>query len=239
MVTTGMLVLIVATGATVRLTGSGLGLRALAGLPAGRPVPRAGLPLGHRVLEPRRRLPDGGDDARARDRGVPDPGLGRGAKILAALVFAGTLAQAPLGAITVYYHLNPWLVISHLLLSLVVLGLGVLVLLEATRLVRGGDGPLPVLARVGGRRPAGGDRRARRLRDARDRGRQVPGEQRRHPRAPARLVRARRSRSTSAPSRPSGSSSSLLAAVGLAEPHSVPVADPRLRRAPRDPRARR
>jgi heme A synthase len=41
-------------------------------------------------------------------------------------------------------------VISHLLLSLVVLGLGVLVLLEASRLVRGGDGPLPALARAGG-----------------------------------------------------------------------------------------
>jgi cytochrome c oxidase assembly protein subunit 15 len=44
--------------------------------------------------------------------------------------FVGTLAQAPLGAITVYYHLNPWLVISHLLLSLVVLGVGVLLVLE-------------------------------------------------------------------------------------------------------------
>ena len=59
-------------------------------------------------------------------------------KVLAWLVFAGTLAQAPLGAITVYYDLNPYLVISHLLLSLAVLGLGVLVLLEATRTVRGG-----------------------------------------------------------------------------------------------------
>jgi len=65
-------------------------------------------------------------------------------------VFAGTLGQAPLGAVTVYYHLNPWLVISHLLLSLAVLGLGVVVLLEATRLVRGGAAPLPALARAGG-----------------------------------------------------------------------------------------
>jgi heme a synthase len=71
-------------------------------------------------------------------------------KALAWVVFAGTLGQAPLGAITVYYDLNPWLVITHLLLSLVVLALGVVVLLEATRNARGGDAPLPALARAGG-----------------------------------------------------------------------------------------
>jgi len=50
----------------------------------------------------------------------------------------------------VYYHLNPWLVISHLLLSLLVLGLGVLVLVEGSRLVRGGAASLPAFARAGG-----------------------------------------------------------------------------------------
>jgi cytochrome c oxidase assembly protein subunit 15 len=77
-------------------------------------------------------------------------GLGRRGKILATAAFAGTLAQAPLGAITVYYDLNPYLVISHLLLSLTVLGLGVLVLVEASRNVRGGADALPLLARWGG-----------------------------------------------------------------------------------------
>jgi heme a synthase len=76
--------------------------------------------------------------------------LSRGVKVLAWAVFAGTLAQAPLGAITVYYDLNPYLVITHLLLSLVVLGLGVLVLLEATRVARGRAPELPALARTGG-----------------------------------------------------------------------------------------
>jgi cytochrome c oxidase assembly protein subunit 15 len=76
--------------------------------------------------------------------------LPRRVKTLAWLVFAGTLAQAPLGAITVYYDLNPYLVITHLLLSLVVLALGVLVLLEATRLVRGEATALPLIARLGG-----------------------------------------------------------------------------------------
>jgi cytochrome c oxidase assembly protein subunit 15 len=50
----------------------------------------------------------------------------------------------------VYYDLNPYLVITHLLLSLVVLALGVLVLLEATRLVRGEAPSLPSIARLGG-----------------------------------------------------------------------------------------
>jgi heme a synthase len=71
-------------------------------------------------------------------------------KVLATVVFVGTLGQAPLGAVTVYYHLNPWLVISHLLLSLAVLGLGVVVLLEATRLVRGGAAPLASFVRAAG-----------------------------------------------------------------------------------------
>src|SRR4029077_6521175 len=49
----------------------------------------------------------------------------------------------------VYYDLNPYLVISHLLLTLIVLGLAVLVLLEAARLVRGTGPALPGLARAG------------------------------------------------------------------------------------------
>ena len=55
-------------------------------------------------------------------------------------VFVGTLAQAPLGAITIHYDLNPYLVIAHLLLSLLVLGLGVVVA------ARGTGEPLPVRA---------------------------------------------------------------------------------------------
>jgi len=50
---------------------------------------------------------------------------------VAGLAFLGTLLQAPLGAVTVYYKLNPWLVGTHFLLSIVVLALGVLVALEA------------------------------------------------------------------------------------------------------------
>jgi heme A synthase len=78
------------------------------------------------------------------------PRLDHRAKWLATLAFAATLAQIPLGAITVHYNLNPHLVIAHFLLALVALAVGVLVLVEANRAVEGGAGPLPLLARVGG-----------------------------------------------------------------------------------------
>jgi cytochrome c oxidase assembly protein subunit 15 len=144
------LVLIVATGATVRLTGSGLGCEHWPGCQPNVFFPERGyhsdVEFSNRVVASLTVLTTlvlalGSLRTRALPRSV---------KALAWVVFAGTLAQAPLGAITVHYHLNPWLVLTHLLLSLVVLGLGVVVLLEATRHARGGGGALPLLARVGG-----------------------------------------------------------------------------------------
>jgi heme a synthase len=58
--------------------------------------------------------------------------VARGHRRLAFATFAGTLLQAPLGAITIHYDLNPWLVLSHFLLSAVVLTLGV-ILAQVTR----------------------------------------------------------------------------------------------------------
>jgi cytochrome c oxidase assembly protein subunit 15 len=144
------LVLIVATGATVRLTGSGLGCEHWPGCQPGDPFPKKGY---HSYVEFSNRVVAFFTVLATLVLAVTawlTRGLGRPAKILATLVFVGTFGQAPLGAVTVYYHLNPWLVISHLLLSLAVLGLGVVVLLEATRLVRGGAAALPSLARAGG-----------------------------------------------------------------------------------------
>jgi heme a synthase len=148
----GWLILIVATGATVRLTGSGLGCPHWPGCQAN--TLKAFEPRSfHSYIEFSNRvvasltvlatlaLAIGALRTRT---------LRRGVKTLAWVVFAGTLGQAPLGAITVYYDLNPWLVLTHLLLSLVVLGVGVVVLLEATRVVRGGAAALPGLARAGG-----------------------------------------------------------------------------------------
>jgi heme a synthase len=148
----GWLILIVATGATVRLTGSGLGCPHWPGCHANdfaRFEPRSFhsyIEFSNRVVASLTVLATlvlavGASRTRM---------LSRGVKILAWVVFAGTLGQAPLGAITVYYDLNPWLVLTHLLVSLVVLGLGVVVLLEANRAVRGSSTGLPALARAGG-----------------------------------------------------------------------------------------
>jgi cytochrome c oxidase assembly protein subunit 15 len=150
LVTTIALVLIVATGATVRLTGSGLGCEHWPGCQAGDPLPKKGY---HSYVEFSNRVVAFLTVVATLVLAVAawrTRGLARWVKVLATVVFAGTLGQAPLGAVTVYYHLNPWLVISHLLLSLLVLGLGVLVLVEGSRLVRGGAASLPALARAGG-----------------------------------------------------------------------------------------
>jgi cytochrome c oxidase assembly protein subunit 15 len=141
-----MLVLIVATGATVRLTSSGLGCEHWPGCQPGDPFPDKGY---HSYVEFSNRVVAFLTivvTLAAWVGALWAPSTARRTRVLAGVVFAGTLAQAPLGAITVYYHLNPWLVLSHLLLSLVVLGLGVLVVLEA----RGRpSGPIPFVIRWG------------------------------------------------------------------------------------------
>jgi cytochrome c oxidase assembly protein subunit 15 len=135
--TVGWLILIIATGATVRVTGSGLGCHHWPGCAAGEFLPAQGyhsdVEFGNRVVASLTVFTTllfalGATLARRR-------------VVLAWLVFVGTLAQAPLGAITIHYGLNPYLVISHLLLSLLVLGLGVAV-------AAAGDAPaLPERAR--------------------------------------------------------------------------------------------
>ena len=147
--TTGMLVLIVATGATVRLTGSGLGCPHWPTCNATHALPKgyhSDIEFSNRVVSAVTVL----STLLFAVAAWRTPGLGRRGRWLATGAFAGTLAQAPLGAITVYYDLDPYLVISHLLLSLTVLGVAVLALLEAARLVRGGAPALPRLPRAGG-----------------------------------------------------------------------------------------
>ena len=142
-----MLVLIVATGATVRLTASGLGCQHWPGCQPGDPLPAKGfhsyIEFGNRVVAFLTIVVTLAAWAAANlSRRVP-PWL----QALAGWVFIGTLGQAPLGAVTVYYHLNPYLVLSHLLLSFVVLALAVVVALEALHLERGSGAaaPRPVL----------------------------------------------------------------------------------------------
>ena len=149
MAAVGVLVIIVASGATVRLTGSGLGCPEWPTCTTQHALPQSY----HSYIE-------------FGNRGVSavtifttlalavmawlTRGLGRRGRRLATAVFVGTLAQAPLGAITVYYDLNPYLVITPLLLSFTLVSLAVLTLLEASRLVRGKGTPLPAIARIGG-----------------------------------------------------------------------------------------
>ncbi len=126
-----MLVVIVGSGATVRLTGSGLGCKHWPGCQAGAFFPERGhhsdIEFTNRVIASLTIIATLATFvavflvAEAK----------RWVRWVAGGAFVGTFLQAPLGAITVYYHLNPWLVLSHYLLSIAVLSLGVLVALEA------------------------------------------------------------------------------------------------------------
>ncbi len=97
-----MLWLIVASGATVRLTASGLGCEHWPGCTAGNPLPAKDY---HSFIEFSNRIVSAVTifatlvawlGARV------TPGLPRRVKRLALATFVGTLAQAPLGALTVY-----------------------------------------------------------------------------------------------------------------------------------------
>ena len=133
----GALYVIVSTGATVRLTGSGLGCEHWPGCQPGNPFPEKGY---HSYIEFGNRMVAGTTIvitllawlASRRMTGLP-----RWVPRLALAVFVGTLVQAPLGALAVYVHLHPLAVIPHLLLSILVLGAAILVALEALALLHG------------------------------------------------------------------------------------------------------
>jgi cytochrome c oxidase assembly protein subunit 15 len=150
--TTFALWLIVSTGAVVRLTSSGLGCEHWPGCQPGQPFPEKDY---HSFIEFGNRMVGGVTIALTLALAAGawlTRGLPRWARWVALGTFAGTLAQAPLGAITVYAHLHPALVIPHLLLSIAVLGAAVVVGLEALGLGRGHAPPLgrePRLAGLG------------------------------------------------------------------------------------------
>ncbi|HVU78447.1 MAG TPA: COX15/CtaA family protein [Gaiellaceae bacterium] len=123
------LALIIASGATVRLTDSGLGCHHWPGCTATDPLPANGL---HSYVEFGNRIVSAGVIFIALATWL----LGRGHRRLAALVFFGTLAQAPLGALTVHYHLNPYLVMTHFLLSITILTLGVILAAQTRERMR-------------------------------------------------------------------------------------------------------
>ena len=125
------LFVIVASGASVRLTDSGLGCLSWPGCSAGTFVPKNGF---HSFVEFSNRIVSGVAVFMTLATWIFSL-LARSTKPwvrwTAFAAFLGTAAEAPLGKITVDHHLNPWLVGTHFLLALAVLALGVLVLLEA------------------------------------------------------------------------------------------------------------
>ena len=188
----GVLILIVATGATVRLTGSGLGCPEWPTCTTKHAL-AAELPLGHRVLEPRR-LGDHGVHRRSALAVAAwlTRGLSRRGQVARDRRSPGTIAQAPLGAITVYYDLNPYLVISHLAAD------AVRARARRARAARGGAAraraarPLPGARARGSAALLAGGLGSRRERHGCDRGRPVPRQQRDGCRAAARVLLSRR-----------------------------------------------
>ena len=128
---TAVLVLILTTGATVRLTGSGLGCKHWPGCQAGQPFPTKDY---HSFIEFSNRILAGiivFITLGAWIVALLAPHVPRWVKWTAFAVFFGTAAEAPLGAVTVYYDLNPYLVQSHFVLSIAVLTLATLVSVDA------------------------------------------------------------------------------------------------------------
>jgi cytochrome c oxidase assembly protein subunit 15 len=127
-----MLIVIIATGATVRLTGSGLGCHHWPGCAPNQPFPEQGF---HSYIEFGNRVVAFITICVTLATWIASRIARMSLRVrrLALATFVGTLLQAPLGAITVHYHLNPWLVLTHFLLSIIVLTLGVALVLEVTQ----------------------------------------------------------------------------------------------------------
>jgi heme a synthase len=133
----GWLWLIVVTGATVRLTASGLGCEHWPGCTAANPFPSKSY---HSFIEFGNRIVSALTIAAtlvAWLASLATPALPRWVRRLALVAFLGTFAQAPLGAITVYSGLNPLLVMMHFLLALLILAAGVVVAVQALGLEHG------------------------------------------------------------------------------------------------------
>ena len=125
------LYLIVLTGAAVRLTGSGLACESWPGCQEGAFFPAVGehssIEFGNRVMA----LFPIGLSLAAWIFSYRTPGLVRWARWLAAFTFLGTIAQAPLGLLTIRLDLHPLMVGTHFLLALVVLATAMVLAVEA------------------------------------------------------------------------------------------------------------
>lgn len=130
------LFVVMVTGAVVRLTGSGLGCDNWPRC-GDTPFPASGIhsyvEFGNRVVALLAILLTVAVAVAARRI----PGLPRRTRRLAVAVAACTVAQIPLGGVTVVLELNPYAVMSHFLLALIAVGLAVLVALDAHDYARG------------------------------------------------------------------------------------------------------
>ncbi|HZR92014.1 MAG TPA: COX15/CtaA family protein [Gaiellaceae bacterium] len=135
------LYLVVSTGAVVRLTASGLGCDNWPRC-GNTPFPEKGghafIEFGNRVIALCAIVATLVCWLAARRT----PRLAPWVRALALAVFLGSVAQIPLGGLTVIFHLNPLLVMAHFLLAVLVLGGAVVLGLEAHRLVAGGAAPV-------------------------------------------------------------------------------------------------
>ena len=142
--------IIVATGAAVRLTDSGLGCRSWPGCEKGNFLPEKDY---HGFIEFGNRAVGGitilltlaAALAALRTRGLP-----RWAVRLAVAVFGGTLLQAPIGLLAVATDLRWPIVMAHLLLSIALLGGAVVLVLQAYALRDGHGPPAPPELRTAG-----------------------------------------------------------------------------------------
>jgi heme a synthase len=126
------LYLIVLTGAAVRLTGSGLACESWPGCQEGAFFPAIGehssIEFGNRVMA----LFPIVLSLLTWVAATRTPGLGRWVTWLAGFTFLGTIAQAPLGLLTIRLDLHPLMVATHFLLALVVLATAVVIAVEAS-----------------------------------------------------------------------------------------------------------
>ena len=125
------LYLIVLTGALVRLTGSGLACESWPGCQKGAFFPaeagHSSVEFGNRVMALFPIVLSLATWFYARRTA----GLGGWVRWLAAFTFLGTIAQAPLGLLTIRLDLHPLMVATHFLLALVVLATATVVAVEA------------------------------------------------------------------------------------------------------------
>jgi len=118
-----LLWLVVTTGALVRLTASGLGCPHWPTCQANGIVPQDS---SHALIEFSNRTISGIAMLAAVATAIMAyrvAGVDRRIALALALAAAGTVAQVPLGAITVAFDLNPYLVMSHFLLAMAVVSL--------------------------------------------------------------------------------------------------------------------